>query len=121
MQQRREEREDVQKGVVIIDGKTYSLSNWSSMGFLAEGYEGGAQLGDRIDIEIHLTSQVGAEFDFKCQTILTRVHAESKTIAGSFVRVSAEIRKKISDHFTKKTSLMAKICALPIFGRAQGR
>lgn len=119
MQQRREEREGVQKGTVIIDGKSYPLLNWSSMGFLAQEYEGAAQLGDRIDIEVHLTSRIGSEFEFKCQAILTRVHAETKTIAGSFVRVSADIRKKISDHFTKKTSFMTKIFSLPLFARGQ--
>lgn len=121
MQQRREERENVQGGIVIIDGKTYPLSNWSSMGFLAENYEGPAQLGDRIEIEVHLTSQTGSEFEFKCQAILTRVHAETKTIAGSFVRVSAEIRKRISDHFTKKDSFMAKVLSFSLFGRTQHR
>lgn len=119
MQQRREEREDVLKGYIMINGKSYPLSNWSSMGFLAQDYEGAAQLGDRIDIEVYLTSQTGSEFEFKCQAILTRVHAESKTIAGSFVRVSVDIRKKIADHFTKKTSLMAKIFSLPLFSRNQ--
>jgi hypothetical protein len=97
------------QGKILVAGQEYILDNWSSMGFLAKGYDGDYKNEDRLDVEVSLKSPSGQEFDFMCQAIVVRADKNAKLLAGAFVRIPVETRKKISDHFMYKEGFSAKI------------
>lgn len=115
MSARRENREEILEGEVKIDDKTYQLDNWSSMGFLAKNYSGNLKNEDRVDIAVSLKSLNQEDFNFTCQSIIVRADKESQLLAGAFVRIPPETRKRISDHFTKKPGIGAKIIKIKDF------
>lgn len=112
MSNRREERESLLQGKIVVGGREFVLDNWSSMGFLAKEYDGELKSDDRLDVEVSLKSPSGDEFDFACQAIVVRADPKAKLLAGAFVRIPVETRKRISDHFMERKNFASKVIQL---------
>jgi len=97
-ERRREPREDVSLGTVEINGRRFTVKNWSSTGFLAGPCDSGHREGDTV--EIHFGVQVPNEtIAFSCQAIVVRVDKQSKELAGVFTMMDRDARIMVAKHF----------------------
>ena len=97
-ERRREGRRPVQDGDVEIGGARYPLQDWSSSGFLAHGYDGEHETGQRVDIAISVRD--GAQpVEFACKAILVRVDRDSGKLVGAFVELETALRVELARHF----------------------
>ena len=96
-EKRRESRAKAE-GTVVIAGQSYDLVDWSSSGFLAEGFDGGHSKGDRVPIEFSVQIE-GETYFFGCKAIVVRADAEIGRLAGAFVEMSDKDRLAVAQHF----------------------
>jgi len=94
-ERRREDRVEHTEGVIELNGESLPLVDWSSSGFLASGYSGDLEPGDRIPIRVCVVIEDVENF-FDCKAIVVRVNEESQEIAGAFVEMDVEDRLAIS-------------------------
>ena len=97
LERRREGRERAY-GSVIIDEQSYQLLDWSSSGFLVEGFGGGLSKGDRVKIEFEVRIDDETYF-FNCGAIIVRADAETGHLAGAFVDMTEEDRLAVAQYF----------------------
>ena len=95
---RREPREEVAVGTVEIGGRSYSVRNWSSTGFLAAPFDGAHKEGDSVDIKFQVQVP-GRAIRFACKAILVRVNPQSREFAGVFTMMERETRVMLARHF----------------------
>ena len=97
LERRREGRERAY-GSVTIDEQFYQLLDWSSSGFLVEGFGGGLRKGDRVKIEFDVRID-GDTYFFRCGAIIVRADAETGHLAGAFVDMKQEDRLAVAQCF----------------------
>ena len=95
---RRERREDISLGTVVIDGRSFPVRNWSSTGFLAAPYTGSHKEGDSVDIRFEIQAP-GETINFACKAILIRVDLKSQELAGVFTMMDRDTRIRVARHF----------------------
>jgi hypothetical protein len=95
---RREPREEVAVGTVEIGGRSYSVRNWSSTGFLAAPFDGAYKEGDSVDIKFQVQVP-GQAIRFACKAILVRIDPQSREFAGVFTMMERETRVVVARHF----------------------
>ena len=100
--QRREIRENPEKGLVIIHGTSYPLKDWSAGGFSISGFHSNVEdIADedgRVDIE--LQAEIMAEvFILNCKAIITRALPDTGFLSGAFIEVPTEERLVLEEYF----------------------
>ncbi len=84
-------------GAIRLDGKDYPLIDWSSGGFLADGYRGPHHNGDRLDA--HFTIRLDDDpYEFDCKVFVVRIDEVHRNIAGIFIEMKAKDRLKIAQY-----------------------
>lgn len=97
-ERRHERREDVSIGTVEIDGRRFTVKNWSSTGFLAAPCDTDHREGDTVGIRFDV--QVPNEtIAFSCQAIVVRVDKHSKEVAGVFTMMDRDARIMVAKYF----------------------
>ena len=97
LERRREGRERAYGSVTIVD-QFYQLVDWSSSGFLVEGFGGGLGKGDRVELEFNVRIDEDTYF-FNCGAIIVRADAETGHLAGAFVDMKEEDRLAVAQCF----------------------
>lgn len=97
-ERRREPREGVSLGTVEINGRRFTVKNWSSTGFLAGPCDADHREGDTVGIRFGV--QVPNEsITFSCHAIVVRVDKQSKELAGVFTMMDRDARILVAKHF----------------------
>ena len=97
-QRRREAREAVEGGLVVLDGEAYGLADWSAHGFCVAEYTGDRKPLDRV--EMYFSIPMGDEtLEFKCRTVIARYDAKKRELGGMFSNLDDEMQDMIDDHF----------------------
>lgn len=95
---RREPREAVTLGTVEIDGRHYTVKNWSSTGFLASPCDADHREGDTVDIRFGVQVPNRA-ITFSCKAIVVRVDRNAGELAGVFTMMDRDARILVAQHF----------------------
>ncbi len=97
-ERRREAREDLAGGLVVIDGDAYALQDWSAHGFCVAEYTADRKPGDRVDMyfSIPVPDQT---LEFKCRAVIARYDAEKRELGGMFSNLDDELQDLIDQHF----------------------
>lgn len=95
-ERRRESREELEGGLVVIDGDAYVLRDWSAHGFSVADYNAGRKPGDRVDLYFSIPVP---GLEFKCRTIISHYNADEQELGGMFCNLDDEVQDIIDDHF----------------------
>ena len=96
-QSRREGRASA-VGSVRIEGRSYRLTDWSSCGFQAQGFDGHFAKGDRLAIEFNIDIGTDTYF-FECDCFIVRVDGGAKRFAGVFIEMDEADRQAVVQYF----------------------
>lgn len=91
---RREARRSRIDGRVRVEGRHYSLKDWSRRGFSVVGVAPDFYPGDRIalSVEVDLPQQ---PLSFDCQAVVVWVDRERKELAGVFTDLDLHVQERI--------------------------
>lgn len=96
--QKRREGRAIAEGSVRISGRAYVLTDWSSCGFQATGYDDRFSKGDKLAIEFNI--DIGADtYYFECDCFIVRVDGDAKRFAGVFVEMDDADRQAVVQYF----------------------
>lgn len=95
---RRELRQRLTNGSVVIEGRSYEIFDWSSSGVCVHDFDADAEDGHRTPAAVRIALP-DATFDFSCELILVRRDPFSNLLAGVFTALSRPDRVAIAAHF----------------------
>lgn len=97
-ERRRESREELEGGLVVIDGDAYVLRDWSAHGFSAADYNAGRKPGDRVDLYFSIPVP-DQNLEFKCRAIITHYNADEQELGGMFCNLDDQLQDIMDNHF----------------------
>ena len=97
-ERRREAREELDGGLVVIDGDAYVLADWSAHGFCVAEYTAERKPGDRVDMYFSIPIP-GQTLEFKCRAVIARYDAAKRELGGMFSNLDDELQDLIDEHF----------------------
>lgn len=94
MDRRREPRGSRIEGRVRVEGRHYSLKDWSRRGFSVVGVGPDFYPGDRIalSVEVDMAEQ---PLSFDCHAVVVWVDRERKELAGVFTDLDLRVQERI--------------------------
>ena len=85
-------------GTVQIDADTLQIKNWSSRGFLATSCV--IERGVTEGLDIRFRARLGRQrLDVACRTIVVRIDADRRELAGRFAKMDDAAMCEIAQHF----------------------
>ena len=96
---RREPREAVEDGTVVIKGQTFRLHDWSSRAFMASPCTIDCKTTDRIDIKFSARFPDGP-IEFDCRAIVVRIDRDKEELAAYFAMLDDDTQAAIERHFS---------------------
>ena len=95
---RREPREEVDDGSVEIDGRTYSVKNWSAHGFMATPCDVDCNIADQLDVKIAIRF-ASEKIEFGCRAIVVRIDKKRQELAAALVMLDDAAKRAVTIHF----------------------
>lgn len=96
---RREPREAVEDGTVVIKEQTFRLHDWSSRAFMASPCTIDCKTTDRIDIKFSARFPDGP-IEFDCRAIVVRIDRDKEELAAYFAMLDDDTQTAIERHFS---------------------
>ena len=95
---RQEPREQVEHGMVEIDGQAFNLNDWSARAFMLKPCVIDCEITDRVDITFSASFPTGS-IVFDSRAIVVRIDKESQELAAYFAMVDDDAQIAITEHF----------------------
>ena len=105
-ERRRELRQQPVSGTAEIDGKTYTIFDWSSSGVCLSDCDRTATAGERVPTQIKIET-ADAQFEFASELLFVRISEDNKAVAGVFVSMPRKDRVAVTSHFEDLEQAMA--------------
>lgn len=90
--------------MLVLDGVSYAIADWSADGFRALGFRGGYSAGDTAGVRLIIVHK-GRTVGFNAKAKILRVDLQNKEISGQFSSMSEGTRKDIARVYRERLAL----------------
>tara|TARA_R110002126_G_scaffold9519_8_gene42955 strand:+ start:2674 stop:3102 length:429 start_codon:yes stop_codon:yes gene_type:complete len=103
-ERRRMYRLPEKNAMLVLDGVSYAIADWSIEGFRALGFRGGYAAGDTARVRLIIVHR-GRPIGFDAKAKILRADPDSREIAGNFLSMSTSARKNIARVYRERLGL----------------
>ena len=113
---RRDPREDIEDGTVVIKGQTFQLHDWSARAFMAKPCTVDCEATERIEITSSARFADGP-IEFTSRAIVVRIDRDEEELAAYFAMLDEATQANIKAHFDAYAERLAAEVDMPVTAR----